>query len=94
MSDQPQRPRRVEWVPQFAAHVVGWYDERRFDEDGLPETQAWGAKCSVCNHEHKGQCDSGRVREHIQRFALVHLHNDPMAAATVVGMGSRRVKAE
>jgi hypothetical protein len=94
MSDRPVP--RVDWVPSFApAHIHGWYDERQYDaEDGLPETQAWGATCDVCRHEHKGQCDSGRVRQHIQRFALVHLHSDPMAAPTVEGVGSKRVKAE
>lgn len=96
MSDQQPLPPKVEWVPSFApAHISGGYDERQYDaEDGMPETQAWWAKCAVCNHEHKGQCDSGRVRQHIQRFTLVHLHSDPMAAPKVEGFGSRRVKAE
>jgi hypothetical protein len=84
-------PKRVDWSPQFAPHVKGWYDERQYDDDGLPETQAWGARCDQCRHEHRGACDSGQVRKHIQRFALAHLHADPLAAPRVEGVGSRRV---
>jgi hypothetical protein len=37
---------------------------------------------------------SGQVRQHITKFALVHLHRDPLSAPTVVGKGSRRVAGE
>jgi hypothetical protein len=84
-------PTTFDWSPQFAPHVRGWYEERQYDPDGFPETQAWGAHCDRCGADHKGQCDSGQVRKHIQRFALVHLHGDPLEAMRVVGQGSRRV---
>jgi hypothetical protein len=84
-------PERVDWSPQFAPHVRGWYEVRQYDDDGMPETQMWGATCDVCKHDHRGACDSGQVRKHIQRFAIVHLHGDPLSAPVVVGAGSRRI---
>jgi hypothetical protein len=90
--DPNSPPPRVQWSPQFAPHVKGWYDERQYDpDDGMPDTQRWGAHCDVCQHDHQGSCDSGQVRKHIQRFALVHLHGDPLSAPRVVGEGSKRV---
>ena len=80
-----------EFRPAFALHVLGRYEVRRFDEDGMPETQLWTAFCERCQHLHHGACDSGQVRKHIQRFALVHLHADPLAAPRVVAPGSLRV---
>ena len=73
------QPERTHWSPQFAPHIKGWYDARTYTPEGMPETQAWGAHCDVCQTDHRGACDSGQVRKHIQRFALVHLHGDPMA---------------
>lgn len=69
----------IQWSPQFAPHVKGWYEQRQYDQEtGLPETQRWGAECAICGTKWQGSCDSGQVRKHIQRFAIVHLHRDPM----------------
>lgn len=84
---------REAWSPQWAPHVKGWYEVRQYDADtGFGETQAWGAHCDTCGDNWQGSCDSGQVRKHIQKFALVHLHKDPLGAPRVVGTGSKRVE--
>lgn len=80
-----------DYRPAFALHILGRYEQRQFDEDGLPETQHWTAYCEKCNTAHQGACDSGQVKKHIQRFAVVHMHADPLAAPRVVAPGSLRV---
>lgn len=83
-------PKWTDYRPAFAQHVLGRYEERQFDEDGLPVTQRWTAYCETCQTPHQGWCDSGQVRKHIQRFAVVHLHGDPLQAQRIIAAGSRR----
>ncbi len=90
---EPLQSELIPWEdfrPQFAPHVLGRYEQRQY-EDGMPLTQHWTALCERCGAAHQGACDSGQVRKHIQRFALVHLHADPMTAPRVVAQGSARV---
>jgi len=94
MSDSDDPKPLVEFRPQFAPHVSGRFAERTFDHRGLPNSQLWTAYCERCGDAKQGSCDSGQVRQHIQRFAMVHLHKDPLDAPRVVAPGSRRIKSE
>lgn len=66
------------WSPPDIPHVVGRWTQRTFDESGLPEEQLVEAECQHpgCGAQFKRHCASGHVREHVMRFALVHLHRD------------------
>lgn len=66
----------VEWRPPNARHVVGRWERRRMGEDGMPEPQTIVCECAVCGATWRGECTSGLVRQHVQRFALVHAHRD------------------
>jgi len=87
----PETPTWDTYNPQFAPHVNGKYEQRTFHPNGLPRSQQWTAHCTKCNESHQGYCDSGQVRKHIQRFAMLHLHEDVLAAPRVVSPGSLRV---
>ncbi len=70
------------WRPPNAAHVLGTWEPRLFDpETGLPEPQRVMCICEWpdCGGVWTTECSSGLVREHVQRFALVHLHRDVFA---------------
>lgn len=62
------------WTPDHAPHVTGRWTQRIIGDDGMPEPQRVECKCSKCGAEYKASCASGRAQEHIQRFAIVHLH--------------------
>lgn len=66
------------WSPSAAPHVRGRWEVRRFDEDGLPEPQGVECECAVCGAVWRAQCMSGLVRDLVMKFALVHLHRDPL----------------
>ncbi len=73
-------PKWIEFRPEWAKHVVGEYSERTADEQGIPEEQLYRAKCTTCGESYGPlKCSSGLVRQHIARFALLHLHRDPLA---------------
>jgi hypothetical protein len=62
------------FVPEFARHVVGFYEERVFDEDGVPEPVQWMASCSRCGVTYGiAKCPSGRVEMKISMFAKGHI---------------------
>lgn len=81
----------VEWSPAYAPHVVGSYErDREVGPSGMPDAQQIRAVCNVCKAnckcprslpcgcgaEWRGSCNSGAVRQHISRFAALHLHRD------------------
>lgn len=67
-----------QWNPPNVPHVKGTFTQRTIDPDTkLPEEQTVRARCEQCGATWQTRCSSGRVREHIQRFALVHAHRDP-----------------
>lgn len=71
-------PAWVEWSPGSAAHVKGRYLPRVWDEaSGSYERQPVEATCTLCGEAYAYSCDSGRVRERIANFALLHLHRTP-----------------
>jgi hypothetical protein len=69
----------IEYRPSFAPHVVGRYGARVWDAGlGRFEEQRIDMTCETCAATMRRTCDSGRVREHVQRFGLQHLHRDPL----------------
>lgn len=88
-------PARTEWRPQQAAHVVGRYEARTFDEaTGLPDPQSFDVTCERCGQRWAGQCTSGNIRRNVLQFAARHLHADPLAAPTVTRPGSLRTNGD
>jgi len=75
---QALRETWTEVRPPAAPHVIGRFNRRTFDEDGMPEEQLVEARCehAGCGGTFKRRCSSGLVQEHIARFATVHLHRD------------------
>lgn len=68
---------REAYSPQWAPHVKGVY-ERAMDDDGLPEPTWVLLACDKCRGTHRVHCTSGAPRQHVQAFARLHLHRDPM----------------
>lgn len=67
-----------EWSPEGRSHIKGRYTTREVDpRTGLWDPQEVRVTCTVCGDEWRTQCASGRVREHIVRFGVVHAHVDP-----------------
>ena len=65
----------TEWKPRWApVHIKARHEPRTF-QDGMPEEQRIECECLYCGAVWKGSCASGNARRHIQKFALVHLHN-------------------
>ncbi len=75
---QASRDSWQEWRPDHAKHVVGTWNQRTFDDDGMPEEQTVKLRCEYpgCGAELVRKCSSGLVLQHVQRFAIVHLHRD------------------
>ncbi len=71
------------WSPQNVPHVSGRYERRRWDASGLPLPQRVECECSVCRDRYVTQCTTGQVRVHISRFAMAHLHADPLGRRVV-----------
>ncbi len=87
-------PRWKEWRPKFAKHVLGMYLPRTYDRDAkMPDSQKWRVICEQCGQRFQGECMTGAVRGHISRFAVQHVHVDPLAAPRVERPNSLRVKA-
>jgi len=76
----------VDYSPAFAPHVKGRYTARVWDPGtARHEPQTWSATCAKCKDTYgPTQCDSGRVRQKIDTWALNHLHRDPMTPRPVV----------
>jgi hypothetical protein len=73
---------RLEFRPDFAPHVVGRFEPRRFDlVDMAWDEQRIELECERCGSKMEKRCASGRPREHVARFALGHLHRDPFASS-------------
>lgn len=70
----------IEFRPKWCPHVRGEYTPRVYDPDaGQMQQQKWRATCEKCNEKWGPVlCDSGMVTQHIARFALAHLHRDPL----------------
>jgi hypothetical protein len=74
----------VRWItfsPRWAPHVVGEYTDRKLDPaTGKPSGQTWKVRCGKCGATFGPlACDTGMVRSHIGKFAVLHNHSDPLA---------------
>lgn len=64
------------YSPPFAPHVKGRYARREWTDP-----QAFDVRCETCGESYgPAMCDSGRVRERIGKFAVGHLHRDPLSS--------------
>jgi len=70
----------MEWAPKWVPHAKGtWPDPVA----GEPlDVQL---RCDVCGQTHRVQCLQNNPRAHVQRWALVHLHRDPLKVDPVFG---------
>lgn len=67
----------IDWAPHWAPTVKGRYTQRVWDaEDRVFEPQKVEGRCTACGDTFQRPCDSGRVREHISRFAAMHVHGE------------------
>jgi hypothetical protein len=59
--------------PPFAPHVRGAFPDRAYDEDRklLPATVSLSCEC--CGEGAEVRCDSGRYRERVAKWALLHV---------------------
>ena len=75
--------RWVDFRPPWATHVHGRHTLREIDpETGRPEEQYYEATCEKCGCRWGPlPCNTGQVRQHIAKFAIVHLHREPLDAA-------------
>ena len=72
----------VGWSDSRAPHVEARYTARVWDEEAkMHEEQRVEATCTHpgCGATFKRGCSSGRPREILTTFVLVHLHRDPLA---------------
>lgn len=67
-------------APMWAPHVLGSFETRSVDADGLPEEKRIHAVCTVCGAEFNRTCSSGLYRMWINKFASVHIHRGPFDA--------------
>jgi len=67
------------WSPDWAPHVTGEYADRELDEDGIPMEVEITARCGQCGSTFQRKCASGMNRGWIARFAVAHLHRDPLS---------------
>lgn len=79
------------WRPPSAPHVVGTWTPRSLDDKGFPIPQRVECRCERCGQTWGTLCGSGLVRAHVQRFALGHLHADPMARPPMAPPSGPRV---
>ena len=73
-----------EYAPLYAPHVKGRYTERTYDQENgnKPEPQKVEVHCENCGKRYKAECLQGQPRQHIARFANIHLHRNPMNQGT------------
>ena len=72
-------PAETEFRPQWAPHVVGTFAPPEFDRvRGVYEDLKVKLYCESCGGRAVATCNSGQPREHVNKFALVHLHRDPL----------------
>lgn len=58
------------------------HEPRKSDpETGQVVPMRFQARCSLCGETVQGVCDSGRVREKIDKWAVMHLHRDVLRFA-------------
>lgn len=67
----------VPWNPHFAPAVTGMHEPRAFDPTTRTfDPQRFRVVCVSCGDTFEGVCDSGRIRQKIDKWAVMHLHRD------------------
>ena len=68
-----------EYRPPFAKHVVGTIEKPETDpKTKFPEDQKIVMLCEKCKDKIQRTCSTGHTHGHVQRFAILHLHRDPL----------------
>jgi hypothetical protein len=68
-----------EYRPRWAPWVVGTFQEPEFDPTrGCYEPLRVDVRCEKCGEATRRTCDSGQPRDHVARFARLHVHRDPL----------------
>ena len=90
----PEAAEEEAWSPDWAQHVVGRWNKRRFDRaTGEVEAQIVRMVCNQCGATYQVKCMSGAVRTWVTKFARVHFHGNPLDPAHVKRMADARVEA-
>jgi hypothetical protein len=62
-----------DYTPPFAPHVRGAFPDRTYDEDRKLCPATVMLSCGRCGEGAEVRCDSGRYRERVAKWALVHV---------------------
>lgn len=68
------------YSPPWAPHVTSTFPEREIDDDGVLVPMRIDMTCTLCNEAWRHTCETGAVHQWVQKFALQHVHRDPMRA--------------
>jgi len=76
-----------EYSPLYAPHVKGRYSRIAFEEEEQPDgrkvmvrqPQMVEIHCEKCGQRYRRECRQGQPRQHVARFASIHLHKHPLA---------------
>lgn len=92
MTDTPKPEKQFvgAWSPDWATHVRGQWTERTVTDDGYPEPQDVVMYCSICEGTYQTKCTTGSVKQHVLRFARVHLHADPFSKEYQDALAAKR----
>ncbi len=69
------------WSPRAAPRVVGTYTRRVWNGVSF-DPQRINIRCEVCGERWEGVCDSGRVRDRIAKWSVLHRHVESGGAPT------------
>ena len=70
----------LSYSPLYASHVVGRYEKRVLDpETKQPMPQRVVMTCEKCGATRQVECRQGMPRQHVSRFAQLHLHRGSFA---------------
>ncbi len=67
------------YSPPWAPHVTSTFPEREI-EDGKIVPMRIDMECTLCKATWRHTCETGAVHQWVQKFALQHVHRDPMRA--------------
>jgi hypothetical protein len=72
----------LEYSPKFAEHVKGRYSKLVVDQETHErEPQLVEAYCTLCKGQYRNKCQQGMPRNHIVKFAILHVHKAMANAA-------------
>lgn len=62
-----------DYAPPFAPHVCGVFPDRIYDEDRQLLPASIAVACGRCGESAALRCDSGRYRDKVAKWALLHV---------------------